>query len=92
MAKTMKTAMAELKEAKAERAAVNVDLDVLKEKYADLGRTAAATGPVVEQRAILREQQKVAAAQTPFAVALRKAEAKVQAAKNAVAKAAEIEA
>jgi hypothetical protein len=91
-AKTMAIAMAELHEAKAERAAINADLDVLRAQYSDLGKKAQAAGPVVEKTAILREQQKVMEAQTPFVMALQKAEARIQAAKAAVAKAAEIEA
>ena len=92
MAVTLESALAELKEAKAERAAINAALDVLKEQYAELGRKAQATGPVVEQRAVLDEQRKVKKAQSPFVQALRKNAARIEAGKAAVAKAAEIEA
>jgi hypothetical protein len=92
MAKTMETAMAELHEAKAERDAINVDLDVLKAEYGELGRKAQQTGPVVEAKVYTDLQQKNAAAQTPFVMALQKNAARIQAAKAAVAAAAEVEA
>jgi len=90
--KTMETAMNELREAVAERAALSADMNVFNEQYAALGRKAQTTDQMVERQAVLQEQRRVLMTQAPVTTAMQKARERVEAAKAAVAKAAEREA
>ncbi len=89
MTPTMTEAMAEMHEAKAERDRINAELDKLKAEYASLGQQASTATHAPDITAAERLQKKNMAAQSPLQRAWDKNNARIEAAKAGVAKAAE---